>query len=150
MAFYEIKSKKGVSLQGWMEAGIGIILVLVLLALVVSDMNGLYNQNHDQTFGIGSDETQQKFKDYQGTVQEGLQGEATTSTLTGINIGTAWGMTLASINIAIDVVTGQWIYNAVGLLHLGAGSSIVAIMLQVLYVGSLAFIVLRMILKVNP
>lgn len=150
MAFYKIKSKKGVSLQGWIEAGLGVVLLLVVIGILVVNMNVNYGQSYDATFGMQTNSTLNEFNDYQATIEQGMQGEATTSALTGISLGTTWSMTKAGLKIAFNMVTGQWIENAVSLLNLGSAGVILGKVLRILFVISLGLILLRMILKINP
>jgi hypothetical protein len=143
-------NKKGYSLGAWLEAGIGIVLLLTIVALLIANMNSNYGQSYDPTFGIQSNTTQQQFIDYQSTIDKGMQGEATTSALTGISLGTTWSMTKAALGIAFGVVTGQWIQNAVGLLNFGEAGIALGLTLRLIFVVSLGLILLRLVLKVNP
>jgi hypothetical protein len=151
MVFHKQKlNKQGASLAGWLEGGIAICLILTLFALLIVRMNADYGVNHDPTFGISNSLTQQQFIDYQNTIEQGMQGEATTSSLTGISLGTTWTMAKFGLSIAFGVVTGQWIQNAVGLLNLGEAGTALGIILRLLFVSSVGLILLRMILKINP
>ena len=143
-------NKKGASLSGWIEGGLVIILLLTLIGLLVVNMNLDYGQTYDPTFGMQSNTTQQQFVDYQNTIQQGMQGEATTSALTGISLGTTWSVAKAGLSIAFNVVTGQWIQNAVGLLNLGEVGMALGLFLRLLFVLSIGLILLRLILKINP
>jgi hypothetical protein len=138
------------SLSGWTEAGLGGVLVMLLLGIIMVNMNSLYNQNYDSTFGIASNSTLQSFQDYQGTLETGLEGEAESNALYGINLLTSWSIIKTGIKIVIDFVTGQWVQNAVGLLNLGDSGVVLGIILRLLFVFSLGFIVLKILFKVKP
>jgi hypothetical protein len=143
-------NKKGLSLQGWIEVGLGITLFLILIGILMTYMNVEYSQNYDQTFGMQTSSTLQDMKDYQGTIEQGMQGEATTSSLTGISLGTTWSMTKAGLKIAFGVVTGQWLQNAVMLLNIGEAGIYLGLILRLMFVISIGLILLRLIFKVNP
>lgn len=151
MVFHKQKlNKSGSSLAGWLETGIAVCLVLTLFAILIVRMNADYGTTYDPTFGISNNNTQQQFVDYQSTIEQGMQGEATTSSLTGISLGTTWTMAKFGLSIAFGVVTGQWIQNAVGLLNLGEAGMALGAVLRLLFVASIGLILLRMILKINP
>jgi hypothetical protein len=143
-------NKKGTSLASWLEAGLGIVLLLTLVGLLIANMNSDYGQTHDPTFGMQSNSTKQQFIDYQSTIDKGMQGEATTSALTGISLGTSWSMAKAGLGIAFGVVTGSWIQNAVGLLNWGEAGMALGLILRLLFVVSIGLVLLRLILKINP
>lgn len=137
------------SLNGWTEAAIGIMLFLLCLGIVVTYMNINYGQSNDPTFGIGTNETMQKFKDYQGTLQAGMQGEAETNALTGISLASSWGIIKAGLSLVFDFVTGAFISNAIGLMNLGQAGVFLGLALRLLYVFSIGFILVKLIFKVK-
>lgn len=138
------------SLSGWTEAGIGVILLLLCTAVIIGYMNVDYGQDNDPTFGMSTDTTLQRFKDYQGTLQTGLEGEAETEGTEGISLSSSWGMVKAGISMTFDFVTGGWINNAVGLLNLGSVGDYLALCLRLLFVFSIGFILIKLLFKVKP
>jgi len=143
-------NRKGFSLAGWIEVGLGVILFMVCIGLVVSDFNSEYNQTNNPTFNIVTNDTLTNIESYLPTIEEGMQGEATTSELTGISLGTAWGMIKAGLSITFNIVTGSWIENAVGLLHWGTAGIWLGRILRLIFIISIGLILLKMILKINP
>lgn len=143
-------NKKGYSLSMWLEVGLGIILLMTCVTLIMAGMNSDYGQSYDSTFGIVTNDTYDDLTGYQSTLQEGMEGEATTSSETGISLGTAWGMIRAGLNIAYNVATGFWIEQAIGLLGLGKAGTILGLILRIAFVLSIGLILIRMILKINP
>jgi hypothetical protein len=144
-----MNNKKGYSLQGWTEGAVFIILTVLCIGIVVVNMNVIYDKNYDSTFGI-SNASFQAFQDYQSTLEQGMQGEATTNAFTGINLGTTWGMIKQGLIIGFDFVTGGWIENVIALLNLGVAGGYLGLALRLLFVISLGYILLRLIVKVNP
>lgn len=143
-------SKKGASLSGWSEAAIGVTLVVLMMGIIIVGFNAKFSKNYNPTFGISSNATTQAFIDYQQTIETGLEGEATTSSLTGISLGTTWSMIKSIVTVILDFVTGGWIENAIGLMQLGTAGTYLGFFLRILFMLSLGFIILRLILKVNP
>lgn len=143
-------NKSGASLTSWSEVGVGVILIIACLTIVVVSMNHSYNQNYDGTFGIATNGTLQEFTGYQGAIQTGMSGEATTNANNGVNVATSWGVINAGINMALNMVTGNWIRNAVGLLHLGSVGVWLGTGLQLLFIFSMGFILIKILFKVSP
>jgi hypothetical protein len=142
-------NKKGVSLAGWVEGAVGVILILGCLAIIVLSMNISYNQSNDPTFGIASDTTKNALIGYQTTIQEGMKGDASTNQINGISLSTSWGMITAGLSIVGDFVTGQWIRNGIGLLGWGDAGTLLGIMLSLVFVLSLGFILLKILFKIK-
>lgn len=139
------------SLSTWAETGVFVILFLLVFGIIVVNMNVSYNQNNDPTLGMqGVSKSFGNWSSYQATIQTGMQGEATTSAFTGISLGTAWDMLKGGLNIAFSFVTGGWIEWGVNLLQLGPAGTYLAGALRLLFVLSLGFILLRLVLKINP
>ncbi len=141
------KDISGYSLQSWTEASIGITLILIIVALIVVDMNGRYSQTHDSTFGMNT--SMNDWITYQSTFEQGMQGEATTSAFTGISLGSTWAMMKFGLSTVFQFLTGGFITSAVGLLGWGAVGDALALALRLLFVISIGYILLRLILKIN-
>lgn len=145
-----MENKKGSSLAGFAEAGIGVIIILMIFALVIiPELNIKYGYNHDSTFGLSTNETRASFEDYQDTLKAGMESEASTNTYSGVSLSGAWGMTKAGLGMILDMVTGQFILNAVGLLNLGVAGTWLGWGLRLLFIFAVAFILMRIIFKVN-
>jgi len=138
------------SLSGWTEAGVGVILLLLCTGIIISYMNADYGQNYDQTFGIATDATLQQFKDYQGTLETGMEGEAETEGTEGIKLSTTWGIVKSGLRMSFDFVTGAWVYNGVRLMNLGEAGDFLALALRLLFVFSIGFILIKLLFKVKP
>jgi len=146
-----IKNKKAFSLSGFAEAGIGILVILMIFALVIiPEMNIQYNGTHDPTFGLSTNATRTAFENYQASLQEGMKGDASTNTYSGVSVVSAWSMTIAGISMIINFITGGFIQNAVGLLKLGVAGYWLGWGLRLLFIFAMGFILLKMLFKVRP
>jgi hypothetical protein len=144
------KDTKGVSLSGWTEAGLGVLLILGCLAVIVVSMNHDYNKNFDPTFGIATNDTLNDMKSYQGTLGTGMEGDASTNQVNGINLVSSWGIIKAGLSIVFNFVTGNWISNFVGLMQLGSIGTLLALILRLLFVFSIGFVLIKILFKVKP
>ena len=138
------------SLSSWTEVALFMILFMTCIGIVVVSLNSDYGRSENPTFGIVTNSTLNEINQYQSTIEQGMEGEAETSSLTGVSLGTAWGMIKAGMSIAFNFVTGSWIENAVNLLNWGAAGTALALTLRLLFVLSIGFILLKLILKVRP
>ena len=141
-------NKKGASLSGWTEVALFSVLISILLIIIVGNMNILHDQNKDATFGFSSNSTLTGLKDYQSTLESSIkEGESSTSSITGLSLSSTWEMIKAGINIVWDFLIGNWVRGAVKLIRLPTD---VGIILQILYVLSVGFIAIKLLLKVKP
>jgi hypothetical protein len=143
-------NKKGFSLGSWIETAGFVVLFMACIGIIIGGFNEDYNQNNNPTFGIVTNSTMSDLTGLQSTLQEGVKGEASTSSLTGVSLGTAWGMTLAVLTIGINIATGSWIQNAVGIMGFGTAGFYLGLILRLLFVASIILIILRLIFKINP
>lgn len=143
-------NKKGASLSGFTEAGIGVLLILGCLVIIVTQMNLDYNKNYDSTFGMGTNETKYKFEQYQNTLQEGIGSEASTNSVSGVSVVGSWGIIKAGLSMILDMVSGSWILNMVALLNLGQAGVILGWSLRLLFILAISFIMIKILFKVKP
>lgn len=148
------KNKKGASLSSVTELAVGMVVLLLCLALVIQGFNDKYGcpngNNCDKTFGISTNDTRTRINNYKDTLQEGLQGEASTNQLNGLSLSTAWGMIRAGIDLTWRFASGQMIQNAVGLLQLGEVGIYLAWGLWILFILAMGFVLLKILFKVKP
>ena len=142
-------NKKGYSMGGWVEVALFTTLFMLLTITLVAFMNVTYDQNNDGTFGLSDSlsTTQSDLSDYQDTVQQNVkQGEATSSG-EGISLTTTWSIITAGMNIMWTFLTGGFIEQVVGIMRLPV---IVGTILRILFVLSIGFILIKLILKIKP
>jgi hypothetical protein len=143
-------NKKAASLSGLTEMILGLVLFMGALIIIVTQMNTQYSQSNDPTFGIASESTLNEFAGFQGSVQTGLEGEATTDQIEGVSLKSSWGMIKASGNLVFNFITGQWIYNGIKLMNLGEVGVKLATVLRILFVLAVAFIIMTILFKIKP
>lgn len=144
-----MKNKKGYSMAGWTEVALFTTLFMLLIISLVAYMNVNYDKNYDGTFGLAGSiaTTEGDLSDYQDTLQQNAnQGEATSSG-EGISLTTTWSIITSGMNIMWTFLTGGFIEDVVGLMRLPA---VVGRILRILYVLSIGFILIKLILKIKP
>jgi len=144
------KDKSGFSLSGWAETALVVTLFILLFVGIIAEMNTKYGQNIDGTFGLNSlaNTTQSQLSSYQDTIQEGANQGTSASTGTGISLSTTWSIIQGGSEIIWNFMTGGWIEQiSTGLLHL---NPIVGAILRIIFVLSIGFVILRLVLKLKP
>ena len=141
-------NKKGATLGNWLEASLLSIGFVILLAVVIVGMNGIYGQNYDGTFGLGSKATTESFEQLQGTLTTGVQeGEATFGDDGGLSISTMWALVKTTWNVIGDFITGGWIEDVGSLANIPTPFLVI---LRILYLVSITFILIKLLFKLKP
>ena len=142
-------NKKGYSLGGWAEVALFTSLFMILTISLIAYMNVTYDGNYDGTFGLSDSisSTQNDLSDYQDTLQQSVKEGQATSSGEGISLTTTWSIITAGINIMWSFLTGGFIEDIVGLMRLPA---IVGTILRILFVLSIGFILIKLVLRVKP
>ena len=141
-----MKNKKGYSLSGWTEGILLSVLIVLILAGIITNMNGMYNQDHQ--IGLGTNTTKNAYVDYQDTLQSQIaSGEAEFSADQGLTLKSSWGILKSGVNIIWNFITGGWIETIVFYMKLPAE---VALIFRILYFLSIGFIILWILFKVKP
>lgn len=139
------------SLSGWSEVALLSVAFVLLLGTVTFELNraDLYNDtSRDGSFGLTTDEIIGNFTDFQETIQTGVAtGEASTNTQTGISLTSIWFIMKEGINITWGFINGTWLETLGGMAKLP--SLFIAIM-RILFVLSIGFILIKLIMKVKP
>jgi len=144
-------NKKGASLSGFTEGAIGVLLILFIFGLVIiPSMNYKYGKNFDGTLGITTNDTQKELENYQGTLQTGLEGEASENALGGIWVLKSWGIIKAGITMVINFLTGGFIVNAISLLGFGQAGIYLGWAFRLLFIFALGFILIKILFKIKP
>lgn len=146
-------NKKGASLSSWTEVALMVTLFVVLLGTLFVHMNAKYGKSYDLTFDGHykfadlSSKTLSSLAGYQDTLQKSvLQGKADNTGL-GISLSTTWQIIAAGMGIMWEFTTGGWIEQVVAMAAL---PDMVGRVLRILFVLSIGFILLKLILKVKP
>jgi len=144
-----IKNKKGYSLSGWTEVALLTTLFMLLIIGLIAEFNVNYDENYDGTFGLSNQlsSTQGDLSDYQDTLQQNVKQGETTSGTDGISLSTTWAIISSGANIMWNFLTGGFIEQIVGMLML---PPIVGTILRILFVLSIGFIIIKLILRIKP
>ena len=146
---FKQKNKKGYSLSGWTEVALFTTLFMLLIISLIAYMNVTYDQNYDGTFGLSDsiETTEGELSDYQETLQQNVRQGQATSSGDGISLTTTWSIITSGVGIMWTFLTGGFIEQIVGLMRL---PSLVGRILRILYVLSIGFILIKLILKIKP
>lgn len=142
-------NKKGYSLSGWAETAIFTTLFILLIISLYAGMNVRYSQNYDGTFGLSNlaTNTKDNLSTYQSTLQQSVSTGESSSSGQGISLSTTWNIITAGAGIMWSFLTGGWIEQLTGIANL---PTIVGSILRIIYVLSIGFIILRLVLKLKP
>jgi hypothetical protein len=142
-------NKKGASLSGWTEVALMAALFITLIILLFANMNVKYDENYDGSFGLGNlaNSTENSISGYQDTLQQSINTGESGTTSDGISLSTTWNIIKAGINTMWTFSTGGWIEISGGLIGLPV---IVGRILRILFILSIGFIIIKLILKIKP
>jgi len=143
------KNKKGYSLSGWTEVALLSTLFLLLIVAVIAEFNVNYDGNYDGTFGLSTQvaSTETGISEYQDTLQQNVKQGESTSSSDGISLSTTWNIISSGANLMWTFLTGGFIEQIAGAIRLPI---IVGRFLRILFVLSIGFIILKLILKIKP
>jgi hypothetical protein len=144
------KSKKAATFQSFWEVMLISVVFVVAIGIIGTNMNSLYGQNHDLTFGIASNSTLSQLESTSNALEAAQSGGQSSTTSLGLFTLTTIPTMMASIfSITKDFILGGWIARLVYLMNLGDYSSIIIIALQLLYFAILIFILIKLIIRVT-
>jgi hypothetical protein len=137
------------SVSEWTTGILFTILFVGVLALVVANMNLLYDENMD--IGITDNSgTEELFVQYQDTAEQQLKGgEVEFDAEQGVSVKSSWGLLLDSSTIAWGFLTGGFIENAVAKMNLGEAGTALGRTLRIVFFLSLVFAILYALFKVK-
>jgi len=141
-------NKKGATLSGWTEVAAFSILTLLLIGIIYANMNLIYGSNIDATFGLNPNSSLAGLKEYQSTLQSNIDtGKADTEAITGLSVTTVWEMIKAGLGMTVSFLTGGWI-EKISTDLIGFAPE-VALIFRILFLISLGYIVIKLLLKVK-
>lgn len=144
------KNKKGFSLAGWTEVALLSTLFVILIIGLIANFNVTYGGNYGSELTplntqLGS--TQTALVNYQDTLQQSVsQGQASSSGL-GMSLTTTWNIISAGANIMWNFLTGGYVEQLAGLLRF---PTIVGFIFRMLFVISIGYIILKLVLRIKP
>jgi len=137
------------SLSGWTEGVLMSIAFILIVGLVITNFNGMYDQ--DNQIGLGTNTTAQTedfitYADDAGNEVAG--GSADFDSASGITLKSSWGITVEAFKITATFITGGWIEDVFNMINLGEAGQIWAKYLRVIWILSLIFAILYILFKV--
>jgi hypothetical protein len=143
------KDKKGFSLSGYVEVALMTTLFMLLFIGLIAEFNVKIGKTYDGTFGLSSSlaSTQSDLEGYQATLEKSVKEGQSSSTGLGISLSTTWGIISSGATIMWNFLTGGFIETIGGMLRLPTAVSQI---LRVLFVLSIGFIILKLVLRIKP
>ena len=143
------KNKKGYSLSGWTEVALLTTLFVLLIISVIAEMNVTYDEDYDGTFGLSTaiSSTQDDLTEYQKTLEQSVKEGQSSSTGLGISLTTTWNIISSGATIMWNFLTGGFIEEIGGLMKMPTA---VTMILRILFVLSIGFIILKLVLRIKP
>lgn len=142
-------NKKGGTFSAWIELIIMAILFVGSIAIIGSSMNNYYGKNYDLTYGLQTNETQNAIVSLQEDVVNSTSSGQSSMTDFGIyKLATLPHIMLVATSLLWDFVSGSFINTLVGMMSLGEYANLVIVLIKILYWLAIAFILLKLILKV--
>jgi len=144
-----IKDKRGFSLSGWTEVALLTTLFMLLIGIVIVNFNVTYDQNQDSSFGLSNhlSTTEGNLKNYQDTLKQSVEQGKASSTGLGLSLTTTWNIISSGAKIMWSFLTGGFIEKVAGMMLL---PDIVGRILRILFVLSIGFIILKLVLRIKP
>lgn len=149
MKYKIFKDKGAYSLSGWAETALFVSLFMLLIGMLIVNMNVALDQDFDSTFG-NPDRLSGVRGDlvaYQDTLKQAVEEGEATSSGTGIGWTKAWSIITSGTRIMWSFLTGGFIEDMVGLVGL---PFMVGRILRILFVLSIGFILLKLVLRIKP
>jgi len=135
-------------ISGWTEGILLSIAFVLILGMVVTNFNGIYDK--DLQIGLGTNTTANAFIDYQDTAGSQITGgEVDFDSASGITLKSSWGIVKNAFSMVSNFLTGGWIEDIFTMTNLGEAGQIYAEYLRILWVLSLILAVLYILFKVK-
>lgn len=139
-------NKRAVSLSGWTEGILLVLLFVGIFAIVIAGLNSMYGQNND--IGLGTNTTQEAYQAYQDTLDSQIRGgEAEFTSNDGLTLKSSWAIIKSGTTIIWGFFTAGWIESIVDYMNLPTA---VAVTFRILFFLSLGYIILKILFKVKP
>lgn len=143
-------NNKGSTFAIWIELVLFIIVMIGALTFIGLDLNDRYSQNHDLTLGLNVSNQLSSLNDFKkDAVNDSLQGQSSLSDYGIMKLLTTPKILMQTLSILWSFVDGSFITTVVNAMQLGAIGSTIAVVFRILYVITLVFIVLKLVLRIN-
>ena len=143
-------NKRGETFGGWFEVVMFMILFLAIMGLIGFYMNNDYEKDYDLTLGLNLTNQLNSISTFsQQSINATSQGQASATDFGVIKLSTSVQIIKLAFDTILTMLTGSFISNLVGAMNLGAYGFWIALVFRTLYVVSLIFIFLRLVLRIN-
>lgn len=144
-------NNKGATLMIWIELILFLILFLVILGIIGADLNSDYGTSNDLTLGLNLSAQQESLFSYKSQViNDTTEGQASVTDYGILKLTTAPKILWGAATVAWSFVNGSFIFHLVNALGFGVYGYWIAVIFQVLYVIGIVFILLKVVLRVQP
>lgn len=143
--------RKGSTFGLWIEMLLFIILFIAIIGIIGSEMNTKYDKNYDLTMGLNLSQQEADLRQYsRDVVNDTSQGQSSMSDFGIFKLATAPKILISAVTILWSFVSGDFIFHLVDAMHLGIFGSYIIWIFRSLYVIALAFLLLKLVLRMWP
>jgi len=143
------RNKKAESMTGWFQGILLILLVVAVISISIiggsNGMNEMYSKNYST--GISTD----AIDSFSSTIvekNEVIEGGEVTQTNVGLSLTQTWSATKGIFSLLGNFFSGSFLNNL--LTNILGFPPIVGTVIQILFIGGLIFLIIRLFMKVNP
>lgn len=143
-------NKKGNTFSGWAEGILFSAIFVIFLGLVITGLNTHYSKSYDSTAGLGQSGSDviDDFKELESSLETKIEGgEASQEGDTGLTISSLWSLLKITWKTTGSFLTGGWIESAANIANV---PSVFAKVLRLLFLISIAFILIKLLLRLKP
>lgn len=141
-------NKKGASLSGWTETALFTMIFILGIIWASGGLNMMYGKSYDFSFGIIPNDTINSFTtSADSLITQTSDSQATFTQNEGLTLASLWSMIKGIFNVVATFLTGGFIERAVYLAH---GPLWLGSILRLVFLFSLAFIIIKLLTKVRP
>lgn len=146
-----LQDKRAESFKGWTELMLISVAFVIILAGIVVELNGMYNQNQDPSFGMGlqadANSSLASFVGYQKSLQSTMNSsDVEFTSVFGIVLKSSYSLLLTTVQLFWTLISGTWIMKAVLLMKMPL---ILGTIFQLLYLIALGYLLMRVLFRIN-
>ena len=145
------KDKRAESMTGWFQ---GVLLTLLIVAVIgiailggsgSGGLNDMYGKNYSTGISTSAIDS------FTSTINNGndlVNGGEVEQTNSGLSLTQTWSVTKGIFSLLASFFTGSFLYNL--LVNILGFPSIVGSVIQILFLGSLILLIVRLFMKIKP
>lgn len=147
------KNKKGAYMSNMFYAIILILTIVIIVDVIIlgspnsnQGMNAIYGKNYSTGFTQNENDINTLSNTLQGQNSNINQGDAQ-NTGFGLTLGNSWTIIKSMWNIILSFITGNFINTL--LVHILGFPYIIGLIAQIIFIGALIFIIIRLTMRVE-